>query len=253
MRKKIVAGNWKMYLNAEEAQTLVSELTSRCRNIIPASVEVILAPSFVHLCSIHQQIQNEPGFFLCAQNLHEAIQGAYTGEVSASMLKSVGCTHVIIGHSERRQYFGEKDALLANKTNQALNHNLIPIFCIGETLETREAGDTFSLIKNQLTEELFHLSAEEIKLVIIAYEPVWAIGTGKTASPEQAQEVHAFIRELLSEKYGADLSNNISLLYGGSVNPGNAQALFACKDIDGALVGGASLKATDFTEIIKAR
>lgn len=252
MRKKIVAGNWKMFLNCPETQTLVTELLSLYRQEVKSDVQVILSPAFIHLQAVKSRIENQANFSLAAQNLHEADQGAFTGEVSGPMLVSAGVEYVLIGHSERRSIFQESDARLAAKTDAALKHGLIPIFCIGETLEERENEKTFDVIRHQLEAGIFHLSAEPFKNIIIAYEPVWAIGTGKTASPEQAQEVHAFIRKTLFEKYG-NLADQISILYGGSVNPGNAQQLFSCPDIDGGLVGGASLKAKDFIEIIKAR
>jgi len=186
-----------------------------------------------------------------AQNIHQAESGAYTGEISASQVKSVGASHVILGHSERRAYFGETDALLASKVDIALKHDLTPIFCIGETREERESGAFFDVIKTQLTDGLFHLSKEAFTSVVLAYEPVWAIGTGLTASPEQAQEVHKFIREVLADQYGQEIADNTSILYGGSCNPGNAKDLFAQADIDGGLIGGASLKSRDFIDIAK--
>ena len=252
MRKKIAAGNWKMHLDAAQAQALVSEVVNMYRSEYRGDAEVIFAPSHPFLSQIHHLVKDAPKVHLAAQNLHEAAQGAYTGEVSASQLKSVGVTHVIIGHSERRQYQQESNALLASKIDIAQAHGLVPIYCIGETLAEREAGHTLDVIRTQMTEGAFHLDAAAFGQVIVAYEPVWAIGTGVTASPAQAQEVHAFIRELITGKYGAEVAANTSILYGGSVKPDNAAELFAQPDIDGGLVGGASLKSRDFTEIIKA-
>ncbi len=186
-----------------------------------------------------------------AQNIHQAESGAYTGEISASQVKSVGASHVILGHSERRAYFGETDTLLASKVDIALKHSLIPIFCIGETKEERESGAFFDVIKTQLAAGLFHLSKEAFGAVVLAYEPVWAIGTGLTASPEQAQEVHNFIRKVLADHYGQEVADDTSILYGGSCNPSNAKELFAQADIDGGLIGGASLKSRDFIDIAK--
>jgi triosephosphate isomerase len=186
-----------------------------------------------------------------AQNIHQAAAGAYTGEISASQVKSVGAEYVILGHSERRAYFGETDELLAKKTDIALENDLTPIFCIGETKEERESGRFFDVIKTQLTNGLFHLDAKQFASIVLAYEPVWAIGTGLTATPEQAQEVHAFIRETLAAQYGQEVADNTTILYGGSCNPSNASTLFSQPDIDGGLIGGASLKSRDFVDIIK--
>ncbi|RMG66447.1 MAG: triose-phosphate isomerase [Bacteroidetes bacterium] len=252
MRKKIAAGNWKMHLTSDQAQALVSEVVNMYHNEYHGDAEVIFAPSYPFLSQIHHLVKDVDKVHLSAQNLHEAEQGAYTGEVSASQLTSVGVTHVIIGHSERRQYQQESNALLASKIDIALAHGLTPIYCIGETLEQREAGNTLDVIRTQMTDGCFHLDAEAFGKLIIAYEPVWAIGTGVTASPDQAQEVHAFIRQLIRDKYGAQVADDCSILYGGSVKPSNAAELFAMADIDGGLVGGAALKSRDFTDIIKA-
>ena len=232
----------------ELAQTIVSHFIAE----YSGAGQVIFAPSYPLLATISPIVATHPQIFLAAQNMHEAEKGAYTGEVSASMLKSVGCTHVILGHSERRQYFGEDNALLAKKVDQALSHGLKVIFCIGETLEQREANQTLAVNATQLSEGTFHLSADQYKELIIAYEPVWAIGTGKTASPEQAQEVHAAIRTQSAQQYGQATADHTSILYGGSVKPANAEQLFAQADIDGGLVGGASLKSADFMAIIQA-
>lgn len=252
MREKIVAGNWKMFLDAEACETLTRGLKEKFQSSAKAGVHVILAPAYIHLPAVQSIVKGASGISLAAQNMHEADQGAFTGEVSAIMLKSYGVSHVIIGHSERRQIFGEEHETLAAKVTQAIKHSLKPIFCIGETLSERESGNTIEVIKTQLEKGLFHLKANEISECIIAYEPVWAIGTGKTASPDQAQEVHAYIRSLLHAKYG-NVSEDISILYGGSVNAGNAADIFGCADIDGGLVGGASLKVDDFMQIILSR
>lgn len=248
MRKNIVAGNWKMNTNADEAISLAKEIAELNSN---TTTEVIVIPPFVHLTNVNNAIKGTT-VKLGAQNCHQAASGAYTGEISAGMLKSVDCTYVTLGHSERREYFGETNDLLAAKVNIALANHLKPIYCCGETLEQREADKHFEIIGAQVSEGLFHLTAEELKNTVIAYEPVWAIGTGVTASAAQAQEVHAFIRKQLTDKYGADVASEISILYGGSVKPDNAKELFNETDIDGGLIGGASLKATDFTAIINA-
>ena len=252
MRKQIAAGNWKMNLNAQDAQALTSEITQMVKDEYQGNAEMILAPPYPFLSLVGHLIQDSPRIHLAAQNVHQEVKGAYTGEIAAPMLKSLGVTHVIIGHSERRSYFKESNELLAQKTRRALDEGLIPIFCIGETLAEREAGQVFSVNQKQLEEGLFQLSEADFQKVIIAYEPVWAIGTGKTASPEQAQEVHQFIRSLIEKTYNSDIAGETTILYGGSVKPGNANDLFAQPDIDGGLVGGASLKSRDFTDILKA-
>ncbi len=252
MRKKIAAGNWKMHLSLTEAQKLVSEIVNMYQDEYRGKAEVIFGVPFPYLHPIHHLIKDKNNIHLSAQNMHQATSGAYTGETSAPMLLDTGASHVILGHSERRQYFGEDEALLAAKTDQALAHELTVIFCIGESLEERESGHMLAVVKKQLSGGCFHLSAENFSKLIIAYEPVWAIGTGKTASPAQAQEVHAYIRQLIAERYDAQIAAGCSILYGGSVKPENAQELFSQKDIDGGLVGGASLKSRDFVDIIKA-
>jgi len=252
MATQIAAGNWKMNLDAGSARDLAQTLASRVTVEAPAGVEVIIAPPMPFLAPLAPILAPATHMHLAAQNMHEAEKGAYTGEVSAAMLTSIGVTHVILGHSERRQYFQEDNALLAKKIDQALANGLKVIYCIGETLEQREAGSTLEVNATQLSEGAFHLSAEQFANVIVAYEPVWAIGTGKTASPEQAQEVHAAIRSQITEKYGQLVADQTSILYGGSVKPANAKELFAQKDIDGGLVGGASLKADDFMSIIQS-
>jgi len=252
MRKKIVAGNWKMNKTFEEAQALVSEVVNMVQDEVSGPVQVVLCPSFPFLATVSKAIAGNTNVHLGAQNCHQNESGAYTGEVSAAMLQSVGVEYVILGHSERRQYFYEDNQLLETKVKAALKQGLQPIFCIGESLEQREQDLTFSILETQLAEGLFHLSNEEFKRVVIAYEPIWAIGTGKTASSQQAQEVHAFIREQIARHYDAQAAENTTILYGGSCNPGNAQELFACPDIDGGLIGGASLKSRDFVDIIKS-
>ncbi len=250
MRRRIIAGNWKMHNNLSESQNLVTKLVNGLnnRNI---NREVIICPPFTSLTEVNNLL-NDTKIELGAQNMHFEDKGAFTGEISADMLKSVGCKYVILGHSERRTIFGEPDELINKKIKQALNAGLTPIFCIGETLEQRENGITNDVIKNQVSEGVKELSEEDANKLIIAYEPIWAIGTGKTATPEQAQEVHKFIRSLLKEKFSEDTSDNIPILYGGSVKPNNAEDLLAKEDIDGALVGGACLDADSFISIIGA-
>ena len=251
MRKKIVAGNWKMNLNFEDGVSLFSEIVNMVKDEIVGNQEVIVCTPFIHLSTVAKLSENVKNVHIGSQNIHQAESGAYTGEVSASQIISVGVEYVILGHSERRAYFGESDSLLAEKVNAALKHDLKPIFCIGETKEERESGKFFEIIKTQLTDGVFHLSKEEFAKVVLAYEPVWAIGTGLTASPEQAQEVHAFIRETIAKHYDEATAEATTILYGGSCNPSNATTLFSQKDIDGGLIGGASLKSRDFLEIVK--
>lgn len=248
MRRRIIAGNWKMHNNLSESQNLVTKLVNGLnnRNI---NREVIICPPFTSLTEVNNLL-NDTKIELGAQNMHFEDKGAFTGEISADMLKSVGCKYVILGHSERRTIFGEPDELINKKIKQVLNAGLTPIFCIGETLEQRENGITNDVIKNQVSEGVKELSEEDANKLIIAYEPIWAIGTGKTATPEQAQEVHKFIRSLLKENFSEDTSENIPILYGGSVKPNNAEDLLAKEDIDGALVGGACLNADSFISII---
>ncbi|WP_207533189.1 triose-phosphate isomerase [Desertivirga arenae] len=250
MRKKIVAGNWKMNLDYTSGMSLISEVLNMVNDEVRGDQEVIVCPPAVLVYSVAQLAKGNPKVSVGAQNCHEAESGAFTGEISASQIKSVGAQYVILGHSERRQYFGETNELLAKKTDAVLKNGLKPIFCIGETLEERNQNIHFQLIKDQLAEGVFHLSAEEFAKVVLAYEPVWAIGTGVTASPEQAQEVHEFIRKEVAAKYGEEVAEDTTILYGGSCNPKNAADLFAQKDIDGGLIGGASLKSRDFTDII---
>ncbi len=252
MRSKIVAGNWKMNKTLEEAQTLTSELMGMIADEVKGNVKVVLCTPFPYLVPVKQQLGNNARISVGAQNCSEHASGAYTGETAATMLKSMNIPYVILGHSERRQYFGEDSKLLTKKTDIALANGLTPIFCCGEPLEVREANGHEALVKKQVEEALFHLSAEAIQKVVIAYEPVWAIGTGKTATAQQAQDMHAVIRKHLAAKYGQAVADEISILYGGSVNAANAKELFANPDVDGGLVGGASLKSREFTEIIKS-
>ena len=230
---------------------LFSEILTMVDDEVLGNQEVIVCPPFIHLSTLNQLAKNSSKVFIGAQNCHQADTGAFTGEVSAAMIQSVGAKYVLIGHSERRQYFGESDELLAEKVKSALKNGLSPIFCIGETIQERESGNFLATIAQQLNKGVFHLAAAELKQVILAYEPVWAIGTGLTASPEQAQEVHAFIRKTIADAYGAAQAEEISILYGGSCNPKNAAELFAQADIDGGLIGGASLKSRDFVDIVK--
>ncbi|MFD1470597.1 triose-phosphate isomerase [Hymenobacter caeli] len=254
MRQKIVAGNWKMNLTYPAALALTDEITALLAEAPagPAQPLVVVCPPFPFLAGVGEKLPKGGPLHLGAQNCHQKESGAFTGEVSAPMLASVGCEYVILGHSERRQHFREDDALLGQKLKTALAAGLKPIFCVGESLETREADDTFAFIAKQLKDGLFHLSNEEFAQVVVAYEPIWAIGTGKTATSAQAQEVHAFIREQVARAYTADAAASVSILYGGSANAQNARELFGQPDVDGGLIGGASLKAPDFVAIIRS-
>ncbi|MFT4062697.1 MAG: triose-phosphate isomerase [Edaphocola sp.] len=250
-RKKIVAGNWKMNKNLFEGKQLVADILAK-NTELPDNVSVIVAPPFTQLELAATQLKGKSGFYLAAQNCHQETAGAYTGEVSAAMLKSVGVAYVILGHSERRQYFGEDEALLAKKVDAVLAQDLDVIFCVGEPLEVRDANTQNDLVNMQIEGGLFHLDAASFAHIVIAYEPVWAIGTGRTATAAQAQEMHAFIRSVIAGKYGQGVADNTCILYGGSAKPSNAAELFACPDVDGGLIGGASLVADDFTAIIEA-
>ncbi|WP_293931912.1 triose-phosphate isomerase [Sphingobacterium sp. UBA6645] len=250
MRKNIVAGNWKMNMDYEQGVSLFSEIVNMVKDEVRGNQEVVVCSPFIHLPALAKLSAPVANVAIGAQNIHQVESGAFTGEISASQVKSTGASYVILGHSERRAYFGETDELLAEKVDAALKNDLKPIFCIGETKEERESGSFFDIIKTQLSKGLFHLSPEAFKSVVLAYEPVWAIGTGLTASPEQAQEVHAFIRKTIAEKYGETIADDTTILYGGSANPSNAQSLFSQPDIDGGLIGGASLKSRDFLQII---
>lgn len=248
MRKNIVAGNWKMNHDAAQTSALIQGIKQAIQSL-DHKTRIIVCPPFVNLAlAIHEV--GDSVIEVAAQNMHQAAGGAYTGEVSAGMLTGIGIRSVILGHSERRTYFGEDDALLAKKVNAALENGLEIIFCFGEQLEDRKANDHFSVVEGQLKNALFHLDASAWTKIVLAYEPVWAIGTGETASPEQAQEMHAFIRSLIQEKYTEALAQDVSILYGGSVKPQNAKEIFSKEDVDGGLIGGASLQAEDFAAII---
>jgi triosephosphate isomerase len=250
MRTKIVAGNWKMNLGYAQAMALVDGIMQMTEDHL--RTRIMIAPPFPYLSSIAMQSKLRTNIFIAAQNCSDQISGAYTGEVSALMLRSIGIDSVIIGHSERRIIFKESNEVIAEKIIRAVENDLQPVFCCGESTEERKSNSHFDVIKNQITKGIFHLSPTQFADTVIAYEPVWAIGTGVNASSEQAQEMHLFIRELIKEKYGETFSENTTILYGGSVNSKNAEALFSCPDVDGGLVGGASLKAEEFSSIIYA-
>jgi len=251
MRKQIAAANWKMNLNQQEAKDLLANILDKLPKLTDNQQVVFSVPA-IYIPNAVKQIAGISNVFVAAQNCHQNANGAYTGEISAPMYSSVGVNHIVIGHSERREYFAESDALLAEKVNAVLANNSTPIFCCGEPLAIREAGTQNAFVETQLINSLFHLTPEQLLKVVIAYEPIWAIGTGKTASSAQAQEIHAFIRSVLATKYGADIADQISILYGGSVKAANAVELFSQPDVDGGLVGGASLIASEFTAIINA-
>ncbi|MBV1924166.1 MAG: triose-phosphate isomerase [Flavobacteriaceae bacterium] len=248
MRKNIVAGNWKMNNDLSETLSLISEI-KQIQNT--SGAECMVAPTFINLQSAFETAKGS-NIEVVAQNMHFAQNGAYTGEISASMLKSVGVRTVILGHSERREYFHEDDALLKQKVDFALENNMRVIFCFGEKWEDRSADNHFNVVESQIKNALFHLSAESWNSIVLAYEPVWAIGTGQTASPEQAQDMHAFIRGLVEKQYDSSISEDVSILYGGSVKPNNAQEIFGKNDVDGGLIGGAALNAESFMAIVNA-
>lgn len=252
MRQKIVAGNWKMNLEYNEGLAIFSEVINMVNDEVTGPQTAIVCCPYTYLHSLAQLVKGHSKISVGAQNCHQEEAGAFTGEISAKMIRSVGAQYVILGHSERRQYFGESNELLSKKTDVVLSNSLKPIFCIGETLDERESNRFFEVIKSQLSEGLFHLQKEQFAQVVIAYEPVWAIGTGKTASSAQAQEIHAFIRQEIAAKYGQETADETTILYGGSCNTKNAHELFSQPDIDGGLIGGASLKSRDFVDIIKA-
>lgn len=249
MRKNIVAGNWKMNNDLSETQELLSHL--KLQMVKEPQAEVYVAPSFISLYNAFQSLKDTP-VKVAAQNMHFAEKGAYTGEVSAKMLKSIGVSTVILGHSERRAQFQETNEILSKKVSAAIDNEMTAIFCFGEELKERKSEKHFEVVKEQLEEGIFHLPKEAWKNVVLAYEPVWAIGTGETASPEQAQEVHAYVRKIVAEKYDQETADEVSILYGGSVKPDNAAEIFAKEDVDGGLIGGASLNAIDFIAIINA-
>ena len=250
MRKNIVAGNWKMNTTLQEGVQLAKEVNESLKSF-KANCGVVIAVPFTHLASINDVIdKNLLG--LGAENCANKVSGAFTGEVSAAMVASTGANYVILGHSERRQFYGETSETLKEKVALALENGLTPIFCIGEVLEEREANVHFDVVKRQVEEALFELSAEDFSKLVLAYEPVWAIGTGKTATDDQAEEMHAFIRNTIAEKYGKEIADNTTILYGGSCKPSNAAQLFAKPNVDGGLIGGASLKSESFIDIVKA-
>jgi triosephosphate isomerase len=251
MRKVIIAGNWKMNKTLEDSQKLASELVNMVADEVKNDAELVVCVPYTSLYAVSNIIKGSK-IALGAQNCYSKASGAYTGEISVEMLKSVGVKYVILGHSERREYFGESNSFLAEKVNIVLSSQLSPIFCCGETLAQREKGIHIDFVNSQLTESLFHLSADDIKKVVIAYEPIWAIGTGVTASTAQAQEMHFEIRKHFASKYGSEVANSITIQYGGSMKPDNAKELLACPDVDGGLIGGASLKARDFVDIAKS-
>ncbi len=251
MRKQIVAGNWKMNKTFQEADDLINELVEFITSNDIGDIGVIICPPAPYL-ELASDSASESDLFVGAQNVNDHESGAYTGEISAAMLESMNIDYCIIGHSERRKYYHESNEMLSEKVNRAIESSIQPIFCCGELLPEREAGEYFDVVKAQLEESLFHLKEEDFEDVVIAYEPVWAIGTGVTATSGQAQEMHAFIRSLIKEKYNEDVAENTTILYGGSCNPNNARELFANKDVDGGLIGGASLKADDFAKIIQS-
>ena len=248
MRKNIVAGNWKMHKNNSETVALLQGLIAK--NVTP-NCEVVVAPTFVNLKTAVDTV-NGKNITVAAQNMHQAEGGAFTGEIAANMLTDIGINTVILGHSERRAYFHETDALLASKVDTALKHEMRVIFCFGEELKDRQIDNHFNIVEYQLRDGLFHLDKNDWKNIVLAYEPVWAIGTGETASPEQAQEMHKFIRDLIAKVYGHEVADEVTILYGGSVKPDNAKEIFSKPDVDGGLIGGAALKADDFLAIVNA-
>lgn len=252
MRKKTVAGNWKMNLNKDEAVRLFGEIELRSEDV-QDEINLMVFPGHIYLDALLTARSYSSRILIGAQNFHPAEKGAYTGESSAAQLKQLGVDAVLIGHSERREYFGESHAFLKEKVNAAISHDLIPVFCCGEPLEIREKGEQEEYVQRQLEESLFHLPVTDFAKVVIAYEPIWAIGTGKTATKEQAEDMHSFIRSLVQLKYRQDTSDRTTILYGGSCNPSNAEELFSMPNVDGGLIGGASLKAEDFLQIARKR
>jgi triosephosphate isomerase (TIM) len=251
-RAKIVAGNWKMNLLQNQAKQLTSEVAGMVKDELHNEATVVIIPPFVHLKTVGSLFEDAPNLYLGAQNCAAYEKGAYTGEVSAAMLADQGVRFVVLGHSERRQYFAETSAQIAQKVDRVLENKMQPILCCGETLELRQKGDYVGFVTQQITESLFHLSSEQLLQVVVAYEPIWAIGTGQTATSSQAQDMHQQIRQHIASQYGQEIAAQIPILYGGSVNAENAQELFACPDVDGGLVGGASLKSRDFVNIAKS-
>jgi triosephosphate isomerase len=251
MRKQIAAANWKMNLTFQQGEKLLDDILNA--NIkLKEHQQAVFAVPFPYLLMARSEVEEQRNYYVSAQNCYHRKNGAFTGEVSAEMIHSLAVPYCVIGHSERREYFNESNGVLADKVNLCLENFITPIFCCGEPLAIREAETQNQFVETQLKESLFHLSAEKIKEIVIAYEPIWAIGTGKTATTDQAQEMHAHLRSILGNQYGKDVAANISILYGGSVKANNAKELFNCTDVDGGLVGGASLVANDFIEIIRA-
>lgn len=251
MRKQIAAANWKMNCTYQQAEKLLDDILKPGIEL-QAHQQVLFAVPFPYLIMANSEVSDEYNYEIAAQNCYTKKSGAYTGEVSAEILDSINIRYCIIGHSERREYFNESNQLLAEKLNILLEFGITPVFCCGEPLQVREAGTQNSFVETQLRESLFHLTDAQLSQIVIAYEPIWAIGTGKTASTQQAQEIHAYLRSVLSKQYGKSVANDIPILYGGSVKAANAKELFSCEDVDGGLVGGASLNAEEFTAIIKA-
>jgi len=250
MRKKIVAGNWKMNLDKSSSENLVKEILESTQE--KKDIQIVLSPPFIYLEQVVKDCVSRPDVLIAAQNCSAYDNGAFTGEVSTNMLKSIGVDYVIIGHSERRQFFSESNDVLMNKISLSLSNNLKVIFCCGEDINQREKDLHFEIIEDQLKSTVFKLSANDFSKIVIAYEPIWAIGTGKTATSDQAQEIHGFIRSLITTNYNKDISDITTILYGGSCKPSNAKAIFSEDDIDGGLIGGASLKSADFTSIISS-
>jgi|SRR5579871_368682 len=251
MRKQIAAANWKMNLTYPQAENLLTDVLNAQIELKEDQQAIFAVPS-PYLMMANAAVASKDNYFIAAQNCYNKKSGAYTGEISTEMLHSLNIEYCVIGHSERREYFGESNQMLAEKINLCLEFEITPIFCCGEPLTIREAATQNNYVENQLRESLFHLTPDQLQKIVIAYEPIWAIGTGKTASTEQAQEMHAYLRSVLAKQYGQNLADNISILYGGSVKSGNAKELFSCEDVDGGLVGGASLIAADFIKIIQS-
>jgi triosephosphate isomerase len=249
MRKQIAAANWKMNLTYPQAENLLSDILN-AKIDLKENQQAVFAVAFPYLIMVNSLLARSDNYFAAAQNCYNKKSGAYTGEISAEMLHSVDIEYCVIGHSERREYFGESNQVLAEKINLCLEYDITPIFCCGEPLSVRDAGTQNDYVAKQLKESLFHLTAGQLEKIVIAYEPIWAIGTGKTATTEQAQEMHAYLRSVLAKQYGKNVADLVSILYGGSVKAGNAKELFSCADVDGGLVGGASLIAADFIQII---
>ena len=251
MRKQIAAANWKMNLTYQQAEQLLDEVLNADIKLNDHQLAIFAVP-FPYLIMANSELDDNKNYFAAAQNCYSKKSGAFTGEVSADMLQSIGIKYCVLGHSERREYFSESNQFLADKINICLATDITPIFCCGEPLPIREKGAQNGFVETQLKESLYHLSAEDIKKIVIAYEPIWAIGTGKTATTEQAQEMHAYLRQVLAKQFGHEVADDVSILYGGSVKAGNAKELFDCPDVDGGLVGGASLIASDFIQIMRA-